>query len=133
MLSCTRIQKEMPPVFKMITVEDAHGKLFLINYWITRRLFERMGVQEFRVWDRELTDWKAYKLTDPISYSITFNHTILIRLPGVTPLHGWEGMMAQTYAPCTTVDYTRPAGGAEHTVDPDTGAADYKGKRAAFD
>ncbi len=125
-------QKEMPPVFKMITVEDPSGKLFLNNYWITRRLFEHVGVQEFRIWDRELTDWKVHKLIDPIPYSITFNHMILIRLPGVALLHGWAGMIAQTYAPCTTVDYTRVIGGPDEAVDPYTGGVDYKGKKPAF-
>ena len=115
-------QKEMPPVLKMITVDEPSGKLFLNNYWIIRRVFQQVSVDEFRVWDRELTAWKLHQVTTPLPFSIIFNHTILIQLPGVTPLHGWAAMMAQTYGECMTVDYTRYAGGANP-----------KGKRPAFD
>ena len=63
-----------------------------------------------RIWDRALTDWRMHRITDPIQFSITHAHTILIRLPTVKSLTGWSSVLSQADCQCTTVYYTRYEG-----------------------
>ncbi|RDX44361.1 hypothetical protein OH76DRAFT_1487199 [Lentinus brumalis] len=43
---------DLPPVVKMITLDEATYELVLNQYFITRRVFDTMGINEFRLWNR---------------------------------------------------------------------------------
>ena len=94
----------------MITLDEASGDIVLTNYFIVRRVFDFSGVNEVRIWDRAHTDWRMHRITDPVQFSITHAHTILIRLPTVKSLTGWSSVLSQADCQCTTVDYTRYEG-----------------------
>lgn len=105
-LLLTTTQKDFEPVHKMITLEQPSGTLNLNNYFITRRIFQRVRCEEFRIWDSQTADWKAGRPSDPIPFSIRENHTALIRLPLVTRLTAFPELLLQAQGKCTTVDYS---------------------------
>ncbi|RDX47945.1 hypothetical protein OH76DRAFT_1484381 [Lentinus brumalis] len=98
---------DLPPVVKMITLDEATDDLRLKDYFITRRVFDTTGISEFRMWSRSSMDWKVCRPWDLITVSITENHTLLIRLPTVNNPVGFPEMLLQAMGPCTNVDHTR--------------------------
>ncbi|KAI1786250.1 hypothetical protein LXA43DRAFT_1099397 [Ganoderma leucocontextum] len=99
---------ELPPVTKMITLDERRCEIVLAMYHIVRRVFDCTQVYEFRIWNPSTTDWCLHALTAPLEVAVDpGHHTLLIRLPFVTTLAAWPEVISQTYGTCTTVE--RPA------------------------